>query len=507
MTTSHNLRPIDHDASHGAAANAFSLHTVLVALRCWWKLAVPLSLVCAAAAGAGAYYWLKPHYTATAWLIIRDKPQFSLQNVPQESPEKFVQNQIELIKSEYVLEPVASNPAIASIPELAREPDRVQALRKQLKIKAVGRSDFFTVEFTSLDRNKAALLVNEVAKGYLKLQERTSSARTAGIISSLQTEQAAQETVVETLRNNLEDLTKQLTGKDLYSVQAKSNVIELRNAMADLQAKLLDAEIEQSELKAQLEYEKLALDRGSYEPLEGEVNAQIDGLESIKSLRTSIEELKLRKSDFERAMVAPAKNSAYQLLVQQLKSSEERHESMVETLKKQVADELTTSNRDKQKAIVADVARRIARTDFTIKVLNDRLSDEMKGQTQYKGETLKLEFARADYDRAKKLYESITDRIVAMQSMQQWPAQVEVFKEAVPPAGPSDASPLKKVIVLALCGLMLPFGLAVGFEQFRPRVSSTKQLQSAGNIAFIGEVTTLLVPPTGLETQPRPSVV
>ena len=47
----------------------------------------------------------------------------------------------------------------------------------KLIIKALGRSNFFTVEFTSTDREKAAMIVNEVAEGYIAFQQQTQATR------------------------------------------------------------------------------------------------------------------------------------------------------------------------------------------------------------------------------------------------------------------------------------------------------------------------------------------
>src|SRR5262245_60015956 len=90
-----------------------TVHTVLIAIRCWWHIALPLGLLLAAAAMVIVYYTFTPRYTAQAWVMIRTRPLFILRDFSPDDPQKFVQNQIQLIRSPMVLDPVASDPSVA----------------------------------------------------------------------------------------------------------------------------------------------------------------------------------------------------------------------------------------------------------------------------------------------------------------------------------------------------------------------------------------------------------
>src|SRR5438874_2205345 len=103
----------------------FTVQTVVVALRCWWKVMTPVALLCALVAGGITYLLHTPKYTSEAWLLIKDKPDVILRQI-ETGPQRFIQNQLEIIRSPRLLGPLASNPEIVDTPELRDEQDIVR---------------------------------------------------------------------------------------------------------------------------------------------------------------------------------------------------------------------------------------------------------------------------------------------------------------------------------------------------------------------------------------------
>src|SRR5262245_8225172 len=171
------MSPGNYDPRHlakpaEASLPPFSIHTVLLAARCWWHIALPMGLLMASAAAVVVYYMSTPTYTAQAWVMIKARPPVIIRDVSLDDPQKFVQNQIELMKSPLVMGPVSSDSGVANTPELVNEPDRAQYLRTHVRVKNQGGSDFFTLEFSSQSPEKAALVVNRVAQEYSALQDK-----------------------------------------------------------------------------------------------------------------------------------------------------------------------------------------------------------------------------------------------------------------------------------------------------------------------------------------------
>src|SRR5262245_24488258 len=93
-----------------AASQKDVMQIVQIALRCWWKIAVPIGLVLAVSAMAATIKLVKPRYTASAWIEIRERPEAMLLSASGEDARKYVQNQVELIRSPLIVDGVAANP-------------------------------------------------------------------------------------------------------------------------------------------------------------------------------------------------------------------------------------------------------------------------------------------------------------------------------------------------------------------------------------------------------------
>lgn len=476
----------------GENASQFSAQTVLIALRMWWKIATPLGILLAVGAAAGMYYTYKPEYTAATWLIIRDRPPILQKQESRGDSKLFVENQLEVLKSPSVIDTVASIPEVASTPEIVRfGQGPAQGLRKLLKIRALGKSDYFVIEFTSTDRERAALIVNKIAETYLELQRSKQSEVEAVTISLLEKEQSVQQVLVERYRSNVRDLTKQLTGSEAFPLGPNQTRVEIRSTTSELQSKLVAAEVEQVLLKAQIDAESEVLSRQSSEPPKSEIDRQVESSEPVRALQAKIEAAKSRASEHEKVAANLDQNAVYQRLKGEIQADEQALEKLRTELRTLVQTHLETTSRAQREEEVAAMQRRLANADFTVQLLREKLAQENAGRQTEKGESLELEFVRGDYLRAAKVYEAIADRILQMRMDQRAPNQISQFEVAKPPAHPDSPPPYKKVAVVALLALLLPFAGAIGLEQLHRRVSSRDQLEKASGLTVVGEVTSL----------------
>src|SRR5687768_8050926 len=179
-------------ASAAASAAKFEIHTILIALRCWWKIALPLGVLLAAATGSVVYYLFEPTYTASAWVEIKERPQQVLA-APSEASRTFVDNQIQLMRSPYLVAKLLANAEIKNTPEVVDAEDQLTALIAGIEVKRQGQSDFYTISFTSKSAAKAALIVNSLAaefkKDFVDYEMRRRQELT-GILSNLRSAKA-----------------------------------------------------------------------------------------------------------------------------------------------------------------------------------------------------------------------------------------------------------------------------------------------------------------------------
>src|SRR3954453_22677953 len=151
-------------AANSGRDQSMKFDIALCAIRRWWKLATPLAILLAAAAAAVILLSYKPTYTAEVWLIIRNRQDHLLGSSGLEDQGNFIANQIELTRSPPIINPVASIPAVAKTPEVARERDPASAIKRQIKIFPRGQSEYFVVQFRSVHPESAALIPNEIAQ-------------------------------------------------------------------------------------------------------------------------------------------------------------------------------------------------------------------------------------------------------------------------------------------------------------------------------------------------------
>jgi capsular exopolysaccharide synthesis family protein len=492
MTTS------NYPAGYGLAPPApssglpqISLHTLLIALRCWWHIVLPMGLLLAGGAAVIVFYTTKPTYTASTWIEIRNRPLPVFQNSPGDDSQRFVANQIELMRSPPVIEPVIALAAVRSAPEFVGEDDPVLYLRNHLKIRPLGGSDYFVIEFTSKSPAKAALIVDEVAKSYLALHERHDSKVGELTIELLQEQGRHQESEVKRLRDRLQELSKQLTGKDAFPLQGKDERLPTHGRFQQLDSQLLNAEIELLTAEAEYKAENELLLKESFTPPEELLVARVQLDPKIALLKAELTIKKEKREEHKERSVNLAKNTVYQQLEKEIAADEAELKKLEADRQKEIAAEMEQGARLKRQAQIEELQARQLRIAATVKFLKTRLDEEQKDQKEVVTDTLQLEFAWADYRRASAFHEAISNRVQLLQAERRAPDRVTLFRSATIPARPDEEIPYKKMLMAALAAMVVPFGLAVGIELIFCRVASRQQLESYGKIAVVGEITTL----------------
>src|SRR5262249_47158873 len=131
------------------------------AVQRWWPWALATGLILAIVGDAMVWWTFKPTYRATARLAIKDQPDY-LAFKSSEPSGRFVQNQVELIRSPQVLEKVLEKQEIAQFPEVLQEPAPFEWLQKNVMVRNLGGSEFFELSFTDNDATHAAAIANAI---------------------------------------------------------------------------------------------------------------------------------------------------------------------------------------------------------------------------------------------------------------------------------------------------------------------------------------------------------
>ena len=473
-----------------------TIHTVLIAVRCWWHIALPLGVLLAAAAMVVVYYTFTPRYTAQAWVMIRTRAPIIVRDISPDDPQKFVQNQVELIRSPMVLDPVASDPGVASTPELADELDPVQYLRSNLRIRSQGGSDYYVIEFTSKSPEKAALIVNKVSEEYRALQDRHEKLLNHLTIRKLQEQRTAKEEAVKLLRSRLEVLSKEVLGTPAFGVQTAEESKPTNTILTSLRAQLLALDLEQATTSAKLdaanELFKLAeASAKGFEPAQVQIEAQVQSLPQVKEMKRLMDEDKGKLREHKEKSVDPKRNPLIPHFEKRVQDGEAALAKSLEELRAAARADLVKYGRELREAEIRELENQLRDLGVRTQVIKTRLKDERGEQRTAAGNALEYDLARSDYDRTSALMEAISQRIETMQTEQGAPARVQIERPAPVPSRPDEAVPYKKMGLAAAAAMCVPFALAVGIELLFRRVSSRQQLELAGQISVVAEVTAL----------------
>lgn len=150
---------------------------------------IPIGLLLAACAGVAVMLSYTPKYEAAALLMIEDStPYVAFDRVGGKESQRYIQTQLELLRSPVVLEPVLSRSEITGMSELSDAEDPVKYLRDGMLIKQVGGSELYTVAFTSSSARAASQVVNAVIDEYMKIHLGDESQRSQRVVDILEDE-------------------------------------------------------------------------------------------------------------------------------------------------------------------------------------------------------------------------------------------------------------------------------------------------------------------------------
>lgn len=468
----------------------FSLEVVWTALRCWWMVAGPIAVCLACAAGYGVYALTPPNYTATAWIEIRDKAASIIAPIGIEDSDRFVANQLELIKSPEVIDQVAGRPEVASTPELLREANPVNALRKQLKIQRQGKSDYYTLQFTSQIPERAALIPNEVAERYRDTQVVESKKRRRKIIESLEEQESKQEEKLKHYRREIAKLAQDVGTKDPYGV-TQSDDGPAKTVAGELNAQLAQAEVNHEFLKAEVAAEIDLLKSATGKTSKLLIDTYIEKDARLRDLIDKGEELRRTEQDLADAVNDPKKNPK----VQARKKDIAKNKSDIERMRKTIESELQgqmeeTANLTREEKM-AELKQKVLRSERAVDFLRQRHTEELGKQKKYTGDAVELEFLKSDYERTLMVSGMVSERLYRMNIEPPGSDQIQIYRPAVVPKLPDQAIPIKKILMAAIGAFAVPFGCAVAYEVLHQRVNCRKQLESLDVPCTVTEIAAL----------------
>ncbi|MGA2030685.1 MAG: polysaccharide biosynthesis tyrosine autokinase [Thermoguttaceae bacterium] len=521
----------------GEAGQGMNAQFVLRALRRWWKVALPVGLLLATLAAVAVYWLFEPQYEAAALLEIHEHPQY-IAFEPKEAgvSKAYFRTQIELIRSRWIMGRAVANEKINQLPEIQKQRNPIEWLRKQVSVASANDSDVFEIRYSSPDPEHAALVVNEVTQQYLAAQEEEEAQRTRNIVAALTEEMKAREKAVRTLRTQVQTATQQVSGREPELARPEANS-PAKHPLGELQDRLIAVQVEHAMLAARVKAGDEEL--GSLKRADGDRNA---AQAKAAAAPLSREELDLRDAMVGRAVAdnSEIKQLDSLLLAKRAKlqqtetlATRGKEDPVYVRLQKEITSDQQTLEGLKQKMAVpiqteVEFSLRAKRTDNEVAMFakrreevarmrcdlrgyeiaedslrsdySSRLKKVLAEIEQVSGENVNLTFMKDELAQAQKVLERITERQIALQTERAAPPQVIWHEPARVPQAPVEDIPYRNMALAVLLCLCLPFALAVGWEHLVPRISGSEDLERQLHLAVLGEIARL---PTRSLAAPR----
>jgi len=465
---------------------------VLQSLARWWPWALPTALVLSGAAAVIAWLVFKPTFEAESWIRIEDRRPY-VAFPSQEESKRFVQTQVETIRSPVILGQCLKLPDIAQLPEVKAEIDPIKWIGKWLAITSVADSELFRVKFKSSNPAAAAKIVNAVIDTYLKhhlSQASLEAQKTIDVLDRLKSERVHE---LERMQERVRALTKQVTGKDNGGITRPNREAAAAAAspLAALEAQLATAEVERQLVEAQY--------KAAREILEAEEQANISAAAldqavakdpDVAAMTAELQAIRAEAQHYEATSTQPQELASVKQLAKRYTTLKEALQKRKLEVREVVAEEMRRLAQADRLGAIDVLGMELKKQQMKEQVLRTRLTEHQAELEKYGDQALTLEFARSDMERAEEVFRRLSDRITALQTEKAAEARVSQLSPAVPPTNPVTTS-AKFVASLAGFCFLFPFALAVIWELRVRRIATVEQLRDEARLPVIGEITAI----------------
>ncbi|MBN2474401.1 MAG: polysaccharide biosynthesis tyrosine autokinase [Pirellulales bacterium] len=475
--------------ANGASRPTMSFGFVLYAIRQWWKVALPVGLVLAGLAGTLRYVLFEPVYEASAVLHIDESPRYIVFEPEAKPSQRYVETQLELIRDRMVLGPVVGKPEIASLPEVREQISPIDWLQKEVQVEPVGRSNLYSISMRGPRAESVTRIVNAVMDIYLELRRQKDAERVETVLTALEEERKDHKERLEQLREDVRKLTIEATGEDPNVARPTPNDAGTPSLAADLENRLVTAEMEQRTMEMQIQLYKDMPSRDKPVVSASELDADPAIASRVAMLAEQQSQLALIEARSRQGKNDPA----YRQLERVIAQGSQVLGAMRENLRTRLLAQREADAETQREAAITSMQRDLERYGIMQKLLKERYDAEIAKAKVVSGDTLDLEFRRAELERAGEMLNLIAQRCMGLHDTQKAPSQVSLMRAAEKPSAPLPINPYKEMLLLCLAGLCLPFALAVVWERSVRRVSNFQQLEQEAEMVIVGETPRLPV--------------
>jgi uncharacterized protein involved in exopolysaccharide biosynthesis len=298
-----------HGSETGQPAGASSgvgRRSIVRELASWWRRILLLWVLLASPVAYVIYVFVEQTFEAVSLLRVEPRPINLYSPGRPEAPKPeddkpYILTQIQLIKSDAVLNAALTKSGISNLPMVASSKDPIADLRQKLGVAILGNATYLIrVALGSKDPNEAAAIVNAVVDAYLEQHNRYQQTSNRTLRKDLDNERDKVEKQIQETVEQLGTLAAQGTAPVLMPQDARPDGKEQNEAVdssllavtepqfVEMTSRLLHADFELMDARAQLETAKIPKSQAS--------------AEKIRELESTAEEVKRKRNSYARYM-------------------------------------------------------------------------------------------------------------------------------------------------------------------------------------------------------------
>lgn len=459
--------------------------------RRWGIAAAALGLICGPVAGLAAWYWFRPHFEATAQLLIEDRPPvIAFNDRVQSDSRKFAQTQVELMRSPLVLGEVLANPSVASFEQIRTARAPLPWLRERLTIEALRQSEVFAVSFVSRNPDLAALIANEVMDSYTRMQRDEDRRQAQRTLELLEQERDRHHTELQRLQENVRLMARRASGRTPSLSARRDDASIVLSPWSEDERRMAEAQVARQKFQAQLKnLQEAPLDTRPPE-FNDFLTASMEADERVAKLQDGIARLEsaMRGNAPLAATLKPDDAARQQLLA--LATARRQLAQRSREILDAVTSRFEAEAKRQRQAELARLKQEIEQQRNIEQLFRSRIDVQQQEQEQASGRELDLELARAELARADEVYQLISDKVLAMRTEMRAPDRVRELHRATPPAAPTSSSK-SKILAALLAGGFLPWAIALAWEHWRRPIVAVDQVRRITALPVLGELVSL----------------
>jgi capsular exopolysaccharide synthesis family protein len=468
---------------------------VIRAIARWWKVALPVGMVLAAAGAALVLFLFERKYAATALLYIPESP-FSV--ISPEGPRQsghFVETQIELLRQPAVLDVVVSNPDVARIPEIARRngQDPRKWLRENLKVKRSGQSDLYEVSVPCSTAEDSATVVRAIIDEYFRQPDMPAVAGIRRVLDILAIQKKACESEVAQLQQEVLRLTKQVTEENPLAFSTGPDPFR-QHPINDLQKQLVSVRVEQRVLEDVVK----SLEDGLKQPPEVPeyaIDRSVAENPEVQRLQVAVLLGQRQRKEMDEVLTSRAKQDPkgpYAQLGQRIADDEKALEQIRVVAREEAKKRLQKESFAQRSEQLDSLRLELSTLKIREKTFQKDSLDTSTKAVSVSEEMLALQFKRAELDRAQQLLSQVSWRMDKLANEQYAPSGVaHVRNQIAMPTEAIEPLPYRKLGLALLAGFFAPLALAVGWERWVRRVNESHEVERESGLMVLGEVSLL----------------